>query len=265
MANPTKTKPFIVFVYGSVFLISIAIFFIPAVALVFCSKQIQQIIFGIKDSLFFYGLSSPIPAIAIILSSLLLGIALGLLVYLIPYIYLPGFKEYEKKIFKKSMGFYGLENFDSKLDASIYKIFIAFIILNIFFIVVSCLALSDFTAVNERGIHQKYFLTDEYYDWSDMDRANLNIKYHWSDKYNEYEFDINLVLLKDGKKIEVWRDNGITKPSTNEILWLLEKINRENIPIEISQANNAAITDVFRKGSYDFKNRIYPAIKNIYR
>ena len=103
--NNDKTNPMnkMGVLYLTVSLIAFIVAFSPIPLLLAYSGSIQQKISGVEEILFFYGLSNTLPAIIEIFGSMIFGGALAFIIIFIPYIYLPGFKEYEKSTFRKTI------------------------------------------------------------------------------------------------------------------------------------------------------------------
>lgn len=253
-----KTK----IIYWIVFLISVITFILPIFIVAYCSRPIQQFISGISNISFIYGLSSPLTAIISIFGSIFFGVSLGFVIYLVPYIWMPRFRECEKRFFKTSVKFYDLEKFDEKLDTIQFKLLICFTIISVGLGVALCLCFNDFTVVNEKNIYQKYLTTTSNYDWKNIEYAQINLKYFLDKNNNTYDFYIDTALIKNNQEIFVWKDNGVTKPTLQELLWLFDKIKRENITIKITPISNDILANI-NGTNKDFRIRIYPALKSI--
>lgn len=236
----------------------------------------QKKLSGIKDIQFFYGITNPLPGMIMVFGSIFFGIALGLSIYLFFKIYRPGYREYEEEL-----------NLASKLPETVAISFNPYIkvptrwfeipkryekkLLRVFIFtamilgIAIYLSLYDYTAANDSKIYERYYFTKKTYTWQNINSAELEFKYYQprqSDDTPEWRYSIELVLFKEGKKIYIWKDNGLANPTKEEIVWLLEKLKKENIPVVFAPVPTNTLQGLYQTNN-DFRNRIYPALNSL--
>ena len=127
------------------------------------------------------------------------------------------------------------------------------------------LSLYDYTAANDSKIYERYYFTKKTYTWQNINSAELEFKYYQprqSDDTPEWRYSIELVLFKEGKKIYIWKDNGLANPTKEEIVWLLEKLKKENIPVVFAPVPTNTLQGLYQTNN-DFRNIIYPALNSL--
>ncbi len=253
MSN-TKIKS----VYTTVSLISAALAIAPLFIILLYSTKIQSELSGIENISFLYGLSNPLPALVVIFGSLLYGTALGLIISLPFYIYLPEFKQYEKIIFRKSIKKYPiLQKGESKKFR--LGLFLTSIVIVVLLSPLLFLSFNDYVVANEDIIREKYLTTSKEYYWKNIQNAEIKIEAFWDEEDARYTYGVNAILYTDTEEIYIWKDNGLTKPKAEQIIWLFDKLKRENIPFKIESVSNDILMDLY-ENNIDFKERVYPIL-----
>lgn len=253
-------------IFKFIFWLNLVIFIIlcslPMVIIPTQIGNIQKILFATAGTYYFLGVSNIIPIMIQMFASLFIGVSVGMIFCIPLYNFFPQFEIYDMQFNVDRQGFY---NYNTKKNivilATLFKV--SFVVLPLF-LIIGFFGLYDYTKADDNGIFQRYFFNESEFKWNEVESAKLVIDYNKKKVKGKYYYYINpkmFLTLKNNKEISIWRDNGLVKPTEEELFWLFDKIKKENIKLEVFP-----LPDEIRNNPYyyeDYWNRIDPVLQRV--